>query len=306
MILPKNPIISLNDGSDRLTFKNSLLERVNDAAILEELDDNLSKLTPEELAVRNNLILKKVSKTGVKFNEKLHPRNSSGLFAKKPEAKKSSGKIFAPIGPYVEANRGADVHDKAQILGSDGFKNILGGLALGAINDIIAIPKELPKVRVIESKEPLDGGTQGFYSPSVDIITIGKTTTIGSSTLIHELGHYLDQHMTGSNGKKLSDDDGILAALKNSPEYKQISKVHDTTRDAETKGFTSYLMQPNEMFARAFAQWISTKSNNKTLKSEVAGVRDAYGPLQWEDKAFEPISKAFDNLFKSKGLLRKR
>lgn len=309
MILPKNPIIILNDGSDRLSIRAALQERVNDATAISELDDKLFHLNPEELATRADLLLKKISKITIKFDETKHPRNESGLFTKKSASAKSGkslGKVLQSVAPFAEEARGADIHDKVTVLGSEGFNKILAGLSMGAINDIIAVPKDLPKVRLIESRDPLDGGTQGFYSPGVNIITIGKTTTIGSSTLIHELGHYLDQYMVGTNGKKLSEDDNILSALKNSSEYKTIEKVKADSTDKEQQGFCAYLMQPNEMFARAFAQWISTKSTNKTLKSEITGVIDKYGPLQWSDDSFKPISAAFDNMFKSKGLLRKK
>lgn len=309
MILPKNPIITLNDGSDRLLFRAALLERVNDATAIGELDDKIATLTPEELATRNDLLLKKVSKTTIKFDEKLHPRNESGVFTKKSAPSKSGrslGKVLEAVAPFAEETRGADIHDKVTVLGSKGFNKTLAGLSMGAINEIIAVPKDLPKVRLIESKDPLSGGTQGYYSPNANIIVIGKTSTIGSSTLIHELSHYLDQYMVGSDGKRLSDDNGILSAIKDSSEYKTLTDVKAKSTDKEQQGFVSYLLQPNEMFARAFAQWISTKSTNNTLKKEIKGVVDQFGPLQWGDESFKPISTAFDNLFKSKGLLRKK
>lgn len=301
--------IIVNDGSNRHAFKADLIKRVEDSLAISEMDDNLTLLTPEELATRNNLIVKKVTtaKTTIKFKENLHPRNEAGVFTKKgSSSSKGTSKVFEPIDSYVEKNRGANIKDKVKVLGSDGFKNVLAGLSLGAINEVMAFPKDFPTVRVIESSDDLDKGLQGFFQPKSDIITIGKASQIGSSTLIHELGHFLDQHTVGSNGKRLSEDPSILSALLGSKEYKDIEKVNKTTANKESKGYTSYLMQHNEMFARAYAQWVSTKSSNKTLKKEIKSVVDDYGPLQWGDESFKPISKAFDTLFKSKGLLRKK
>lgn len=64
-----------------------------------------------------------------------------------------------------------------------------------------------------------------------------------------------------------------------------------------------------EFFARAYTQWITTRSGNDRMRHELRAWRDGWrrggGPdLQWDDDDFEPIGKAMDDLFDAAGLLK--
>lgn len=75
-----------------------------------------------------------------------------------------------------------------------------------------------------------------------------------------------------------------------------------------TVGHLVYLLSPEEMFARSYAQWIAQRSQHPSglveLAREQARAREnphrPY-PSQWEDDDFAPIAAAFDRLFALKG-----
>ena len=68
--------------------------------------------------------------------------------------------------------------------------------------------------------------------------------------------------------------------------------------------YTSYLLNPKELWARSYAQYIAKKSGNATMLAQLDSVRNSdpfYGSRQWQDADFEAIASAIDALFKDKG-----
>ena len=68
----------------------------------------------------------------------------------------------------------------------------------------------------------------------------------------------------------------------------------------------NYLLSPNEVWARAYAQWLALRSQNSDLLKGIAdarrlGAADPYAGRQWEDADFEPIAKEIDAIFKKLG-----
>ena len=118
-------------------------------------------------------------------------------------------------------------------------------------------------------------------------------------TLVHEMGHFLDFAGLGNNNFATVRPDGLmkdfLDLAKSSAAFKGIPN-HKNGR---------YYKKNVEVFARAYAQWIATKSGNKTLMSELDGIRNGVAPWrQWSDEDFAPISKALDLIFEEKEWLR--
>jgi hypothetical protein len=67
-----------------------------------------------------------------------------------------------------------------------------------------------------------------------------------------------------------------------------------------------YLLRPEEMFARAYAQYIARRSGQRELLAELAGERAALlsGRVyhtQWADEDFATILETFDRLLAEKG-----
>ena len=71
-----------------------------------------------------------------------------------------------------------------------------------------------------------------------------------------------------------------------------------------------YVLRPEELFARAYAQWVGWKSGSPTMKSELndtlraASLRQRL--RQWPHDEFLPIASAMDRLFERAGWLERR
>jgi hypothetical protein len=148
-------------------------------------------------------------------------------------------------------------------------------------------------------------------------------------TVAHESGHWLDavgipggRTEMGKNRDYDHDEHfkGVFAALKASQAYKSL---HQARRDLQAEGrggqddlggFVDYLLAPHEVWARAYAQWVATRSRDRDMMKDL-NVYRAWKPEpgagnpdladQWQDEDFAPIGKAIDAMFTKLGWIKK-
>lgn len=211
--------------------------------------------------------------------------------------------------------------------------------ALIEIEKLHTVPEDIVPVLV---KSTVARGAHGSYSyrggpmnehpTSIAIKPAAKSLNPANAhpalTFAHEFGHYLDsQAELGVEGKhqggpgrsratyrsnKTPEMDNFFAVVENSPSYKGMVELGaNPTSSERTQGYPkrSRLYQSKtETFARAYAQWVATKSGNTVLRADLDGIRDRADDLtassQWSDEEFAPISAALDEIFRSKGLLK--
>lgn len=85
----------------------------------------------------------------------------------------------------------------------------------------------------------------------------------------------------------------------------ELKLLRDARRDPRTipaaQRELNYLLEPTELFARAFAQWAVTKHGSPEAKAHLAKrpTSDQFGllPTQWHKDEFKPIAREFDKLF---------
>lgn len=218
-----------------------------------------------------------------------------------------------------------------------------------AIDTVHAAPSEMPTVDVFETSSPT---TLGNYSFTMG----GKPSHVGISskmaeqatTFVHEFGHYFDHNDFGEAGKFSSEQaarafgkDGIdggplaewYAAVRETETYKRVAelrgsvgkKVEHVLEDGRVvevypnTAFGSYLLDPREVWARTYAQFVAKESGDPDLWEEMARLiagRDDLGgrgdividpraavfPTQWPTDDFEPVAEAMRKLFKEQGL----
>jgi hypothetical protein len=124
-------------------------------------------------------------------------------------------------------------------------------------------------------------------------------------TVTHELGHMLDHRVFGQGfdmGTDVNPDmNEWLNAARNSHAYRDL----DTDPDIGPRT-RSYLTSPVELFARSYAQWVATRSQDRAMMTRVREILADRAPYhrrsQWEEADFEPIAKALDKLFADAGL----
>lgn len=129
-------------------------------------------------------------------------------------------------------------------------------------------------------------------------------------TVLHELGHLIDLLFFEPANKLTQPDDSkkelepILIAAQSTRTWQQYQgrlNLHPLDDDA------LYLTRPEEIWARAYAQYIAEKSGNETLLAAVIEqAAPAYNqlPEHWSSADFTPIRQAIDSLFQTKGWLR--
>jgi SPP1 gp7 family putative phage head morphogenesis protein len=70
--------------------------------------------------------------------------------------------------------------------------------------------------------------------------------------------------------------------------------------------YLTYALSEKELFARSYAQYIATRTQDPTMLRELDSIRDpgtnAYYARQWADDDFGPIAEAFDLIFSHTGV----
>lgn len=150
-------------------------------------------------------------------------------------------------------------------------------------------------------------------------ITLNSKATSPELTFAHEMGHYLDLHAIGKPGRMESDypdaiNKSVIDALKQTPTIKNIQSILSKgllTIDGKTikvssayKSHLRYLLEPREMFARAYAQFVAKRSGGvmeEQLKKRQAEDVKATVSYQFSDEEFNSIDLEFEKLFKDLG-----
>ncbi len=126
----------------------------------------------------------------------------------------------------------------------------------------------------------------------------------------HEIGHSLDLHALGgrlSATDKLRDcwfsmqdeSKGWRDAVRGSAAFDLLSTAPGM--DPAKQG---YYLLPLELWARAYEQWIATRSGNADLSAKIRRRRDDVPGLYWEGEDFEPVGAALEALFATRGLVK--
>lgn len=261
------------------------------------LNDPRSINSPRKtiLASRVETAMETEELSAKKFKEILHPRDAAGIFTKSSKKSKTTyGKIFQPL---LKKDK-TDIRNSVEVEGDQGFKDILVGLALGAINEVHPISTNL-SLKIKQDK--LESGTNGVYAIDDKTIKVDSKSEHGSLSAIHEIGHYLDDNMKTPLGNLgLRFDRGVFDAINNSGIVKLMKSVYDKPDlSKDEKSAVDYLTNRRELFARAYTQYVVSRSSNPTLKSEFKKMQ-AEEQTNWEDVDFEPIGREFDRIFKTK------
>lgn len=162
-----------------------------------------------------------------------------------------------------------------------------------------------------------------FFPGSPPRIAIKVKQPEPGLTLLHEVGHLLDNTgiERGMGWRSLADDSrlaGWWQAVTNSDLYARFIELSGQDRARVPKAWgTGYeygtveqskvkdRLDPRELFARSYAQYIVAESGDPLLRKELdharAGREAILHPEQWPDDDFEPIRVELDLLIRSLG-----
>jgi hypothetical protein len=170
----------------------------------------------------------------------------------------------------------------------------------------------LPPAPVIHQESR--GSVNGQYRRFDNEITTFKEEAI-PMTLTHEIGHWIDyrgfRNIPGAEPPMKGDK--VFASY--SPLFKNFikiaknsSKIKEIKTDYLTAKSKRYLTSNHEIFARAYAQYIATKSKNpemlENLKNRQTGAKGNIYPDQWDDDDFVPLYNEIETIFKQIGWLK--
>lgn len=72
--------------------------------------------------------------------------------------------------------------------------------------------------------------------------------------------------------------------------------------------YVDYLLEPRELFARSYTQYVVTNSQNRVLQGQLDSQRQEplanLYPIYWEDEDFVPVAEAVDSILQQRGWLK--
>lgn len=189
-----------------------------------------------------------------------------------------------------------------------------------ASGSVHLVPDSAARVVVgglIDSAQP---GQLGAYYPAINRIGLAKRGRV-PTTLIHEFGHYLDAQAFGVLDRRQGVATGHWRTAFQSyrtpptPAWKDLREAiresahyaHWNSPDRHP-GQRRYMTMPEELFARAYEQWIALRlPAGHPLKRQLTDyLRQQQATAWfWSDDDFDPIAAAMDAIFRERGWLIK-
>lgn len=206
--------------------------------------------------------------------------------------------------------------------------------ALALIGKIHSIPKPKYQIPVLaeQSKDWLGVFRSKYINQGTSIAPASIAMTnlkngAYSATFIHEIGHYLHQQvflenpngfyqagLSGAQEKAFltgalpADFQPIMSAIYASPEYAKLKQTYagyksgviQVANQAQMTEFYDYLLNPKELIARSYAQYVGSATNDAGVLRDIA--KGESNGRQWTPANFGAIHDAYDTYFKLKGL----
>jgi hypothetical protein len=202
-------------------------------------------------------------------------------------------------------------------------RRLLGPVAM-AIDDVHGDGR-LQRVRV--GLEDIGLRDEGMYDDGDHRISISPATLYPRLVMIHEIGHLLDarafEGMIGTAVRLASRTLASFAEWRSITStsrlvtlyvqtitdlQRQIANGSSTEDQVLAVRYPEYLVEPEELWARAYLQDIVVHSTDDGLVEEWRRYRsedaDSDLPEQWDDIDFEPIARSMDRVFAREGWRR--
>jgi hypothetical protein len=186
-------------------------------------------------------------------------------------------------------------------------------MALTEIDLVHRVPKRIQASLVQCSKRR----EEGSYDPQLTQIAISRFAKDPIGTFIHEYGHFLDNRQLHPLRNEYAsrydlDFDPLMAACFRSAPVRGITGLLRNRKYRLNRADAAFLneaIEAHEVFARAYGQWICSKSYNFLLQASLRRRIQARMPfggeyirLHWDTVEFADIMAEMDRLFQKKGL----
>jgi hypothetical protein len=176
-------------------------------------------------------------------------------------------------------------------------------IALDAI-DQVHDDGTLPRIPVVaKSSNDWAGKFRHSLGKAVDI-WINRKGPWAALTAVHESGHFLDLEAIGIKGSYATTQavmKDFLAAADKTEAIKGLRKKLSEAASISERKTWKYFLKPQEIWARAYAQFVAEESADVQLGEDLVKALAATPFRQWETEDFEPIKEEIAKLFKSMG-----
>lgn len=182
---------------------------------------------------------------------------------------------------------------------------------LVSIIDGIHDDGQLPKIPVeVKSRMDALGQYRYFKRGDAHSINVNTSSPHPEMTLAHEIGHFLDHQALGRKRAFTYDGpfwQGWQAAVESSQAISQLRQTQASGLGSSPR-FVAYLLETEEIWARAYAQYVVEKSGDAVMAQQLAATLAHANPAtrlsQWTTQDFAPIRLELDRMFRSLGWLK--
>lgn len=259
------------------------------------------KVRGEELTTKQKRALAKFAATDNAAYEKMYDEIAADVVAGRR----------TNTAQLIEEARGLPTrqhpHPVADAFNPDQFRDKLRAAEFEhALSQIARIHGDgaLPKIPIKSVTEWYDMMVQLGKNPALNVSSHDQSIAF---TATHEVGHVLDWYALGNGkgfGSETNKAKGVMDAIKQSGAYQRVKDLGKAKAPTPALAdHQEYLARDHEIFARAYSQYIATKSNDPLLLRQFrTDQREMYGEaMYWTDSEFQAISTAFDELFAKLG-----
>ncbi len=146
---------------------------------------------------------------------------------------------------------------------------------------------DLPEIPVLLTKAKKAEASYWRSGPKALKIQVNQSFANSQSNFAHEIGHFLDHQTMGGGGRFASEHNrqlmkDFIEAAENSRAIKNLREMlarkpslQDRTSAPVPRVWITYALQEREIWARAYAQYISLRSGNAEMMRQIASVRDS-------------------------------
>jgi hypothetical protein len=189
------------------------------------------------------------------------------------------------------------------------------------MNRLHGVSKQRERLPVIEQDPSQDAANNATFVmqvkdanfPAKPIhIAISKDAEEPHIAFAHEFGHYLEKFQINGHADGARDwsKPGVFTrfqrAVEKSIAYQQLKHKATRSDGYNDREFSEYHLRWEEIWARAYSQYIVERSGDDAMKKELAIRRDpkkqfGYDCNQWSTKDFAPIAAEIDRILKKQG-----
>jgi len=213
----------------------------------------------------------------------------------------------APAAPETRGGNQSPVSDALELHVSGSLKTQVQ-TALAAI-DQVHDDGDLPTIPLTSTRRSYLGFLS--YNRTDDGLAASEMAVRGTGhwpalTTVHEAGHFLDLEAIGTKGNfsTLAGDPDMrkfLAAAEETDAIKGLrSKLTEATGFESRRGL-QYFLKPEEIWARAYAQFITEESGQPLLVRQLADARQVDPLRQWSTDDFAPVKQTIKEMFTNLG-----